>query len=217
MKTCPSFLRSCRCTYTSVEARTIWAYAEGLKILVLACALSICTWAQVRTSVPRFEDFPVGEIFRGKPAQPVLITSEERLYRTVIRRGVSKGWGTEDGTTGKELNGPGPNFAGHYLIVTWGCGSPCLMAAIIDLRSGHVFPPPFHHGPGRYFQVPWDFPADPPLAYKLASRLLIANVCEADKAVRLEGRVDYEPQRCGAHYFVMSETGLRLVHRVLEQ
>lgn len=28
--------------------------------------------------------------------------------------------------TGKAVPAPGPNFAGQYIIVTWGCGSPCL-------------------------------------------------------------------------------------------
>ena len=57
----------------------------------------------------------------------------------------------------------------------------------------------------------------PPLAYRLDSRLLIANICEAEKAVRAAGRVAYEFQRCGAHYFVMSDNGLRLIHSVLEK
>ncbi len=113
---------------------------------------------------------------------------------------------------------PGPNFAGHFVIVRWGCGSPCLMAAIVDLRTGRVFPPPFHHGPGHsYFQVPWSWPNEPPLAYRLDSRLLIANICEADESVRAEGRVEYEPQRCGAHYFVMGDNGLKLIRKVLEK
>lgn len=194
-----------------------------MKILLLACGLATHTWAQVPGSVPRFGDFPAREAFRREPAQPVLTTPEERLYRTVIRRGVSRGWGVEDGTTGKELAVPGLNFAGHYVIVRWGCGSPCLMVAIVDLRTGRVFPPPFHHGPVHsYFHVRWGWPMEqplmePPFAYRLDSRLLIANICEADKAVRTEGRVAYESQRCGAHYFVMSGHGLRLFHKVLEQ
>ena len=31
-----------------------------------------------------------------------------------------------------------PNFAGHYIIVTWGCGSPCQMNSIIDAITGKV-------------------------------------------------------------------------------
>jgi hypothetical protein len=130
---------------------------------------------------------------------------------------VSKGWGADDGTTGRELAAAGPNFAGHYVIVKWGCGSPCLMAAIVDLKTGRVFPPPFHHGPGHsYFQVPGAFPAVPTLAYRLDSQLLIANICETDKATQVGGRVGYEAEKCGAHYFVMSDKGPRLIHRVLD-
>lgn len=185
--------------------------------VMLACLLAMSASTQAPTALPRFEDFPVAEAFKGTPAEPLISTSEERRYRTVIRRGVSKGWGVEDGITGKELVGAGANFAGHYVIVRWGCGSPCLMAAIVDLKTGRVFPPPFHHGPGHsYFQVPWAFPAVPALAYRLDSRLLIADICEADHAVRVEGQVGYEAEKCGAHYFVMSDEGPRLIHRVLD-
>ena len=125
----------------------------------------------------------------------------------MIRQGVNKGWGVVDGITGKELAAPGPNFAGRYVIVQWGCGSPCLMVAIVDLRTGRVFPPPFHRGTGHsYFQLPNAFPMDPPLEYRLDSRLIIANICES-----------HEAQKCGAHYFVMRDDGLKLIHRVLEK
>jgi hypothetical protein len=30
------------------------------------------------------------------------------------------------------------NFAGHYIIATWGCGTDCLMGAAINARSGRV-------------------------------------------------------------------------------
>lgn len=40
---------------------------------------------------PRFEDYPVREIFRAAPAAPLLVTKEEQLYRTRIRNGVLKG------------------------------------------------------------------------------------------------------------------------------
>ena len=176
------------------------------------------THAQHADRLPRFEDFPVTEIFKQTPAEPVLAAPEERRFRTVIRQGVSKGSGVEDGITGEEVAVRGPNFAGHYAIVKWGCGSPCLMAAIVDLKSGTVYPPPFHDGSGHsYFQVPWAFPMEPPLAYRLDSRLLIANICEADKGVQLGGRVGYEPQKCGAHYFVMTDAGLKLLRQVLDE
>jgi hypothetical protein len=32
----------------------------------------------------------------------------------------------------------GPNFAGHYALVGWGCGASCNDFAIVDVRSGKV-------------------------------------------------------------------------------
>jgi hypothetical protein len=168
-----------------------------------------------QAGTPRFEDYPVTKTFKGTPALPQIFTPEERRYRTVIRQGVTKGWGVKDGITGKEMLGAGPNFAGHYFIVRWECDSPepCLMAAIVDATNGRVFPPPFHHGPGHsYFEVPWrvGFKA---LDYRLNSRLLIANICETDTEVRSGGQISYQSDKCGAHYFVIGEDGLKLIHR----
>lgn len=180
------------------------------RLLALASTLVFSAFAQKPSApIPRFEDYRVQEILQGTPAQPILTTPEERRVRTVIRNGVSKGWGAED-ATGRELTGPGPNFAGHYAIITWGCGSPCLMATIVDLKTGRVYPPPFHHGPGHsYFQVPWAFPLEPPLEYRLNSRLFVARICEGTDG-------DGSGKNCGAHYFVMSDNGPKLVHKVLE-
>jgi hypothetical protein len=38
-------------------------------------------------------------------------------------------------------NPPGANFAGHYRLTSWGCGTSCLQWAIIDVKSGRVFHP----------------------------------------------------------------------------
>src|SRR5215207_9403419 len=35
----------------------------------------------------------------------------------------------------------GVNFAGHYILTTWGCGTNCSQSAIIDARTGRVFFP----------------------------------------------------------------------------
>ena len=188
---------------------------RSVRMLLVLWCLVVSALAQ-RIGTPRFEDYPVTGTFKGTPATPQIVTPEERRYRTVIRQGVTKGWGVEDGITGREMVGAGPNFAGHYIIVTWGCGSPCLMAAIVDLKTGRVFPPPFHPKPGHtYFQVPWEFPSKA-LDYRLNSRLLIANICESTTESRSGGHISYQNHKCGAHYFVMGEDGLRLIRRVLE-
>lgn len=34
------------------------------------------------------------------------------------------------------------NFASHYIVVTWGCGSGCVTGAMVDTRDGSVYSMP---------------------------------------------------------------------------
>jgi hypothetical protein len=45
------------------------------------------------------------------------------MYQTRLREGAKKG----------------PNFAGYFTLVSWGCGSSCQEWAVIDARTGRVF------------------------------------------------------------------------------
>ena len=78
----------------------------------------------------------------------------------------------------------GVNFAGHYILTTWGCGTNCSQSAIIDARNGQVFFPAEFAGlingfcdvpevsdPTDAPQMPDDLEA--PILYKADSRLLI--------------------------------------------
>ncbi len=77
--------------------------------------------AKTKASIPpRFEDYRVSEVFNGQPSPPILATPEQRMFRTRITDGVSKGWGVL--RDGREGSTPGPNFAGHYIAIQWGCG-----------------------------------------------------------------------------------------------
>jgi hypothetical protein len=84
-----------------------------------------CTFslADVSEPVPQFATFPAPVDAQRAPAPVVLSSAEARRYRTMLREGAAKG----------------PNFAGHYTIVEWGCGSACVDWAIVDARSGRVF------------------------------------------------------------------------------
>lgn len=74
-------------------------------------------------SMPRFEAHPVTDTFTGTPAAVDLSSAEgARRFRTVLVDGAAQG----------------PNFAGHYTFVQWGCGSPCQSFAIVDARTGRV-------------------------------------------------------------------------------
>ena len=81
-----------------------------------------------QTAAPAFDQFPITETFNGKPAAPVLKEAEDRAFRTRIREGAAGG----------------PNFAGHYTIVEWGCGAGCVSIATVDAKTGTVYHGLFH-------------------------------------------------------------------------
>ena len=111
-----------------------------------------------RTDTPRFEDFAVTEKFTGKPATVKFVSRDARRYRTVIREGAREG----------------PNFAGHYTIVTWGCGAGCVQFVIVDAKSGAIYSPRFYVAPRMHFDEETQQP-DEPLRFRIDSKLLIVS------------------------------------------
>jgi hypothetical protein len=93
-----------------------------LLVLVTTATVIGQAGSQESHSYP-FARFPVHRLYRGKPAQPKLTTPTQREFRTVLRNGAKKG----------------PNFAGQFTVVEWGCGSNCVVFAVIDARTGKVF------------------------------------------------------------------------------
>lgn len=81
---------------------------------------------QIGNQYPQFQDYPVKEQFKGKNA-PIKLTPESRVFETRLRKAA------------KEK----PNFAGHYILSTWGCGMECVMGGVIDAKTGNVYPLPF--------------------------------------------------------------------------
>ena len=163
------------------------------------------TSAQPSNQLPRFEDYPVTAIFTGTPAAPILATPQQRLYRTRIREGVAKGAGVW--RDGQEQ--PGPNFAGHYIIISWYCGSPCEMNAIVDAATGKIYGPPMSHG----LDLPSIAPGDPDpcpkwgqaiVKFRLNSRLMIV---EAGTDLR-EDKINYR------HYFLWENNRWKLLRKV---
>jgi len=113
---------------------------------------------------PTFESLVVTEQFTGKPARPVLAGRDALKYRTVITEGSREG----------------PNFAGHFTIVEWGCGGGCVQFAIVDAKTGRVFMPPFYVGPRAVAEGSDSEPEDP-LKYHKDSKLLIVNGSRNEK------------------------------------
>ncbi|MGH9762777.1 MAG: hypothetical protein ACREDR_43305 [Blastocatellia bacterium] len=114
----------------------------------------------------RYEDFPAGKPFAGKPATVKLTTKKARMKRTVLREGAAGG----------------PNFAGHYIVVNWGCGASCVQFAIVDAITGSVYFPSFYVAAGVGSDQDYEHTPEP-LQFKLDSKLLMVtgNLNEAEK------------------------------------
>lgn len=41
--------------------------------------------------------------------------------------------------TKNDIEENGVNFAGHFCFAYWGCGSPCKLSAVVDLKTGKVY------------------------------------------------------------------------------
>jgi hypothetical protein len=93
-------------------------------VLLVSAALSLSYLAGAESPYSKypFAKYPARH-YNGKLANPRLITPTQREFRTVIRRGAVKG----------------PNFAGHYTVAEWGCGSNCVVYAVIDAITGAVY------------------------------------------------------------------------------
>lgn len=139
----------------------------------------------ISESVPKFEDFPISIVFKGQPAPPILETSGDRLFRTMIRKDAKKG----------------PNFAGHYTIARWGCGSYCVSMALIDAKTGTIQrSDPFGilgHFSGNYHGDTPDKDA-PQLEFQLNSRLLIVRGCPED-------------ENCGTYFYEWTNSKFQLL------
>jgi hypothetical protein len=94
------------------------------KTVLLILLLSVSSAAQTtkKPKLPLFEDFPVAERWAGSHAKVLLDTPAVRMFRTQFRDAALKP----------------PNFAGHYRITTWGCGTLCFEGGMVDLATGKV-------------------------------------------------------------------------------
>jgi hypothetical protein len=156
-----------------------------------------------RRAEPRLEDYPVTEIYKGAPATPILVTSEQRQYRTRIRNGVMSGEGVWSGSWKDPIKTNGPNFAGHYFVIRWGCGSNCLMMAVVDAKSGKVYAPPLS-GAGTELYVNMDMLGDREIDFKPQSSLMVLrNACRIARS------------ECGVYSFNWQNNKFTLLKRVL--
>lgn len=114
-----------------VKTHAILKLLWSVIVTTLFFGHAIPCFADEENNKPRlaiqYEQLPTQKIFKGNPVTPKLKNATTRRYRTVILEGAKKG----------------PNFAGEYTIVEYGCGSCCNAFFIVNARTGKVFIPPF--------------------------------------------------------------------------
>ena len=184
---------------------------RGMNLLITLVTSSILqsVVAQIHSKpLPKFKDYPAKETFNGSPHPPILVTREQRRFRTRIREGVEKGWGVWiNGEWGKEQNRPGPNFAGDQIVIVWGCGTGCLMMAVSDARTGTVRNPPLSAG-GLYLPsllLPMSTGRSPSLEFRRDSELMI---------IQATPRWDRPDPKSYAFYFLLQGDQWKLLRRV---
>jgi hypothetical protein len=135
---------------------------------------------------PRFSDYAVKTVYHGRPARPI-ITKEFRTFRTMIRRGARSP----------------VQFAGHYTVAGWGCGTDCNGFVVVDSKTGKVYeglgvaglPPSWLEDYGEEAMERMEFYPD--------SRLMKINACPAE-------------ENCGLYdYEMVDGKGLKLIRKEL--
>lgn len=135
----PPVRDSATASLESIHLRVLFLYNQSMNtkrnfllfaILILAIAAVfyfLKNWLgtdnATATYPPKFEDFKATDIFMGTPAVPDFSTNKDAFqFKTVITNGAKEG----------------PNFAGSYTVVSWGCGTGCQGNAIVDARTGKI-------------------------------------------------------------------------------
>jgi len=156
----------------------------------LWCGLIICfvtlAFPQSEKPRPKFSDYAVQHIYRGKHAEPVL-NKQQRMFRTRIREGAKSD----------------VQFGGHYTVPAWGCGSGCVAFVVVDSITGKVYDGTAVSSlPGDWIDE-YKPPSTAPVEFCPASRLLQINGCPSE-------------HDCGLYDFVIvAGKGLKLIRKEL--
>ena len=158
--------------------------------LGLVCLLPLLVLAQDDDGwLLKFKDYAVkdAEIFHGQPASPQIVNKDHLAFRTAITDAARKG----------------PNFAGHYSVAVWDCGSECTAGAVVDETTGKVFSVPFNILTLPLVEGTPDDPAHEfkGAVYELKSRLFIADGCP-------------EGKRCATYYYEWNKEKFRMLRMV---
>ena len=101
----------------------------GVALMCFVLTAPASAQGHAPSDAPRFEDYPVREVYKGAVADVRLDSRRARMFRTRLRED-SRG---------------GPNFAGRYTVVVWGCGTGCAQMGVVDSKTGRVYFPPVEY------------------------------------------------------------------------
>lgn len=109
-------------------------------------------------NVPNFKDYSVTPETTHAQASAKLTTAQTRRYATQLR----------------EAQKHPVDFAGNFVMASWGCGAGCVMAAAINATTGAVTMLPFTVSD-------WPLDVTEPLSYRKDSSLLVVRGCRSEK------------------------------------
>jgi len=112
--------------------------------LLFVAGSAITAHASLLPKLFPFEKYAVAEIYSGKVAKPVLSDEKAMMFRTRLC------------STSKQ----NVNFAGEYVLSTWGCGAGCVNGAVVSHKTGQV-----------NFMPTVSFPASIPFLYGIKNNL----------------------------------------------
>lgn len=145
--------------------------------LPLVAGIALTVLPSQSIAAPSFAQYRVTQRYNGRPAAVNLNSPQARRFRTVLTNGARRG----------------PNFAGQYTVVTWGCGTECQQVAIVDAKTGRVYMTGITASLG--------------VKHQLNSRLLVVNPPEE---IALFG--SNKPDWLYSRYYVWESNRLRQVY-----
>jgi hypothetical protein len=152
-----------------------WLVAPRPELLAICCfttqvaVVTLCAQGYGSETAPQFQDYVSKSVTIKKDAALDLTTGRARDYRTRLREAIKLP----------------ANFASHYRLVLWGCGTGCAKGAAVDKSDGRVIFLPFTICCSEDTSDNFE-----PIAYRQDSRLIVFSGLMNEAGVN------------GAHYYV---------------
>jgi hypothetical protein len=173
-----------------------------MKHTILALLLTVAAFAATASAQtpPKFSAYAAKSVKVKSITVDLKSHKDARMFRTNLRNAAKQG----------------VNFAGHFVLTGWGCGTNCSQWAIIDARNGKVyFPKELAGAASGFCELPKDsLPSDAPkqeepeypdvVIYKANSRLVAVNGYTG-------GGLDSDDPECGSYFLEWTGTKFRQV------